>query len=34
VITDLISDGDALSVEGHCGISGELKKEITIKIQS
>ncbi|MDD5449376.1 MAG: hypothetical protein PHO42_02100 [Candidatus Omnitrophica bacterium] len=24
-------DGDVISVEGHCSISGELKKEITIK---
>ncbi|MCX5712929.1 MAG: hypothetical protein NTY47_07735, partial [Candidatus Omnitrophica bacterium] len=27
-----VKDGDVLSVEGHCSISGELKKEITVKI--
>lgn len=25
-------DGDSLSVEGHCSISGKLKKEITVKM--
>ncbi len=25
-------DGDVLSVEGYCSISGQLKKEITVKI--
>ncbi len=24
-------DGDTISVEGHCSISGQLKKEITVK---
>lgn len=33
VITDAINDGDRLSVEGHCSISGELKKEITVKTE-
>ena len=28
-----IKDGDVLSVEGHCSISGQLKKEITVKLK-
>ena len=28
-----INDGDVLSVEGYCSISGNLKKEITVKIE-
>ena len=27
-----VKDGDVLSVEGHCSISGKLKKEITVKL--
>jgi hypothetical protein len=32
LIPDL-KDGDVLSVEGHCSISGKLKKEITVKLE-
>lgn len=35
-VSYLISDvknGDTLSVEGHCSISGKNKKEITVKLQ-
>jgi hypothetical protein len=28
-----VKDGDVLSVEGQCSISGKLKKEITVKIK-
>jgi hypothetical protein len=28
-----IKDGDVLSVEGYCSISGQLTKEITVKIE-
>jgi len=28
-----VKDGDVLSVEGYCSISGTLKKEITLKIE-
>ena len=27
-----VKDGDVLSVEGYCSISGKLKKEITVKL--
>ena len=27
-----VKDGDVLSVEGHCSISGQLKKQITVKL--
>ena len=29
-----VKDGDVLSVEGYCSISGKLKKEITVKIEN
>ena len=28
-----VKDGDVLSVEGYCSISGKLKKEITVKLE-
>jgi len=28
-----VKDGDALSVEGYCSISGKLQKEITVKLE-
>ena len=28
-----VRDGDVLSVEGYCSISGKLKKEITVKLE-
>lgn len=28
-----VKDGDVLSVEGHCSISGKLQKEIKVKLQ-
>lgn len=28
-----VKDGDVISVEGHCSISGKLKKQITLKLE-